>query len=95
MLMDHRVELDSVSEALLERESLGHDDLSELIGKPVARACVDDSADDLANHDTIDEKTVKANNGAWSDESDSDNIPLKSKTPLGKPTEPPDEKELS
>jgi len=95
VLMDHRVELDSVSEALLECESLGHDDISELIGKPVARACVDDSADDLANQDTIDEKTVKANRGDPVDDPDSDNTPLKSKTPLEKTTEPPDGKEPS
>jgi cell division protease FtsH len=95
VLMDHRVELDSVSEALLECESLGHDDISELIGKPVARACVDDSADDLANQDTIDEKTVKANSGDPYDDPDSDNTPLKSKTPLEKTTEPPDGKEPS
>jgi len=95
VLMDHRDELDSVSEALLECESLGHDDLSELIGKPVARACVDDSADDLAHHDTIEEKTVKTNSGNPYDDPYSDNIPLKSKTPLGKPTEPSDGKEPS
>jgi cell division protease FtsH len=96
ILMDHRVELDSVSEALLERESLGHDDLAELIGKPVARACVEDaSGDDLANQDTIDEKTVKANNGNPDYDPYSDNIPLKSKPPLEKTTDPPDGKEPS
>ena len=59
-------------------------------------ACVEDaSGDDLANQDTIDEKTVKANNGNPDYDPYSDNIPLKSKPPLEKTTDPPDGKEPS
>jgi cell division protease FtsH len=65
VLLEHRAELDRVSESLLERESLSRDDLVGLIGEPVARAYTeeavsDDSSENLADRETLDEATLKA-----------------------------------
>jgi len=96
VLMEHRAELDCVSEALLDRESLGFDDLVELIGMPVVRAYADDAgADDSANKDTIDEKTIKAEESKAVDSSSSEDVPLESETLLEKPEDHPDGDELS
>jgi len=96
VLMEHRAELDCVSEALLDRESLGFDDLVELIGKPVVRAYADDAAsDDSANKDTIDEKTIKAEESKSGDDSSSEDVPLESETLLEKPEDQPDGDQLS
>ena len=89
VLLEHRAELDRVSEALLDRESLGRDDLVELIGEPVVRAYTDsaassDSSENLAARDTLDESTMKA---ARSD-SDSKSAPEENDT---KATESNDE----
>jgi cell division protease FtsH len=63
VLMEHRSELDRVSEALLDRESLGHADLVELIGKPVARAYAEvestKSDDTASENDTASEVAEK------------------------------------
>ena len=73
---------------MLDRESLGYDDLVELIGKPVARAYADDApTEDSANKDTIDEKTIKASGADSAGESTSENVPLESETLLEKPAE--------
>lgn len=70
VLVEHRDDLDRVSNALLDRESLGREDLVELIGEAVPRAYSDessdekpaegdssdgDSADDPADIETMDE----------------------------------------
>jgi hypothetical protein len=96
VLMEHRPELDRVSEALLDRESLGFDDLVELIGKPVVRAYVEEAAsDDLAIQDTVDEKTIKGSDAASAGASESEDVPLESETLLEKPEDQPDGDELS
>ncbi|MDA0284998.1 MAG: ATP-dependent zinc metalloprotease FtsH [Planctomycetota bacterium] len=61
LLVEHRSELDIVSEALLDRESLGYEDLVELIGKPVVRAYAED---DSAERDTLDEAEINGNSAA-------------------------------
>lgn len=94
ILMQHRAELDSVSEALLERESLSREDLVELIGDPVIRAYAEEpSHDDTANKETIDEKSLKAQKlraaGEKSgDKQGSPDVTLESETLLEKPNEP-------
>jgi cell division protease FtsH len=90
VLMEHRPELDRVSEALLDRESLGYEDIVELIGKPVARAYAEEpSAEDAENRDTIDEETIKASKSNTSEESPSEDASLESETLQEKPAEPP------
>lgn len=74
VLLDHRSELDRVSAALLDQETLGREDLIQLIGKPVPRAyteeaMADDSADDPAERETLDEATLKASQAESESES--------------------------
>ncbi|MFT5326564.1 MAG: cell division protease FtsH [Planctomycetaceae bacterium] len=96
VLMEHRAELDCVSEALLDRESLGFDDLVELIGKPVVRAYAEDAtADDSANKDTIDEKMIEGSDADSDEASESEDEPLESETLLEKPEDQPDGDQLS
>lgn len=96
VLMEHRAELDSVSEALLDRESLGHDDLVELIGKPVARAYSEGEPEDgAAIQDTIDEKTLKPAGDEKPSESAAELPPIETETLLEKPAENPDEEQSS
>lgn len=54
VLEEHRGDLDRMSEELLEKETLNHDDLIELLGKPVSLADEDDDA-----RETLAEKVQK------------------------------------
>lgn len=91
LLMEHRSELDSVSEALLDRESLSRADLVELIGDPVARAYVEDEAADTAAKANSDEKTDSGSNAdSATAESENGDAPLESETLLEQPEEKSD-----
>ena len=87
VLMEHRSELDSVSAALLDRESLGRDDLVKLIGDPVARAYAEDAVTgDTAAKEAVDEATSgKSNAESSSSEPENDEASLESETLLEKP----------
>jgi len=92
ILMEHRSELDSVSEALLDRESLSRADLVELIGDPVARAYVEDDAAETAAKETSDEQTNSESSTA---ESENSAVSLESDTLLEKPEDHDDGEPVS